>query len=77
MVSWWAVMQKLKPFNYGRDTGTWNRAKVIGAIDTFSAIADHYGEAFAFKLMNEMSVETILNRLNDDKTADAITMRED
>lgn len=77
MVYWWYVVQKLKPFNYGRDTGMWNRAKVIGVIDTFAAIAETFGEKFAMELMMAIPAETILDQLNSDKTADKITLREE
>lgn len=76
MISWWDVMKRLKPFDYGRDTASWNRAKVIGVIDTFSAIGDVYGEPFALHLMQNVSVAAVLGRLNQDDLSDDITLLE-
>jgi len=77
MVSWWDAIQRLKPFHYGKDTGSWNRAKVLGVIAAFTAIANTFDEETAYRLMRAISAETMLNALNDDKTADAITLREE
>ncbi len=76
--TWWETIQRQYPFDYGRDTGTWNRAKIIGVIDTFMAIAEIMGEPHALALMQTIPTQTILDQLNRDKTADNITLlRED
>lgn len=76
-MNWWELMQNDRLIDYGRDTRSWNRARILGVVNTFMALSDTLGEEYALWLMQATPAQNILDRLNEESTADNITIREE
>lgn len=58
--------------DFGRDTAVWNRAKLLGVIDTLYVLGVKFGNIDF--ILDHLTIEEFLTRLNQDRTADKITI---